>query len=129
MFREMEQPDMHTYVALVKGLCDARRGEEGLSMLQRMKEIGWRNVGEADKLLEEMFDRGLMPCVVTCTAVVNAHCREGRMSDAVRVFEAMKLKGCEPYVWTYNATVQGFCNKGKVYVAYCRVYCLDCPIT
>jgi pentatricopeptide repeat protein len=108
LFGEMEQPDIHTHAVLVKGLCEAGRGEEGLRMLQRTKQFRWRRpdtrayaavvdllcreqrVVEAEEMLGEMSDTGLLPSVVTCTAVVNAYCKKGRMRSEMHQ-QSLKL--------------------------------------
>ncbi|PHT43024.1 hypothetical protein CQW23_17049 [Capsicum baccatum] len=51
---------------------------------------------------------------ITYTCMVGAHCREGNVNDAKKVFAEMKKKGHCPNMFTYNYLIKGLFRAGHV---------------
>ncbi|XP_020083840.1 pentatricopeptide repeat-containing protein At1g05600 isoform X1 [Ananas comosus] len=68
----------------------------------------------ADKVFDEMCQRGFRPPVSMYDAKITALCGDGRADDAVKVLEVeMAEKNCVPTVRTYNLVMKGLCQEGK----------------
>jgi pentatricopeptide repeat protein len=65
---------------------------------------------EAVKVLDNMIDAGLTPCLTTYTALMSLFCRVGALSEACTVFEGMKAAGVLPNTITYSSLING-CEK------------------
>ncbi|OVA14636.1 Pentatricopeptide repeat [Macleaya cordata] len=72
------------------------------------------NIDDANKVFEEMRERGFRPLVSTYEAKIRALCREGRADVAARVIEEEMVEGnCVPTVGTYNILLKGLCHERK----------------
>ena len=59
-----------------------------------------------------MKQQGMVPNVITYSALISA-CEKGKQPErALELFEAMKRQGVVPNVITYNALISA-CEKGK----------------
>lgn len=73
---------------------------------------------EADKVLDQMRERGFRPTLRIYEAKVAAMCRAGKADEAGRVIEEEMLKkDCVPNSQVYNIVVKGFCSEGKLDLA------------
>lgn len=73
---------------------------------------------EANKLLDEMRERGFRPTLRIYEAKVAALCRAQRVEEAGKVIEEEMLKkDCVPNSQVYNIVVKGFCAEGKLDLA------------
>ncbi|XP_072988042.1 pentatricopeptide repeat-containing protein At1g05600 isoform X2 [Typha latifolia] len=69
---------------------------------------------DADKLFEEMLQRGFRPPVSVYERKIVALCRDGRANDATKVLEEeMVDQDCVPTVRTYNLVMDGLCQVGQ----------------
>ncbi|XP_026655701.2 LOW QUALITY PROTEIN: pentatricopeptide repeat-containing protein At1g05600 [Phoenix dactylifera] len=71
-------------------------------------------LGHADKLFDEMIQRGFRPPVSVFVSKIAALCKEGRVEDGARVVEVeMMERDCVPTVRAYNLVMDGLCKGGK----------------
>lgn len=72
------------------------------------------NIGLADKVLQEMHDRGFIPTLLIYEAKVAALCRDGRLDEALEVIEREMVEGnCIPTVRLYNIVMKSLCDERK----------------
>ncbi|PPR87963.1 hypothetical protein GOBAR_AA32732 [Gossypium barbadense] len=61
-----------------------------------------------------MRKQGIEPNVVTYSILVDAHCKEGMVSEAEDIIDAMIKRGIEPNVVTHNALINGHCLQNEM---------------
>ncbi|CAL1369039.1 unnamed protein product [Linum trigynum] len=72
------------------------------------------SVAQADKVLNEMLDRGFKPAIRSYEAKLTALCIEGRIDDAVHVIEVEMVRAnCVRTVRVYNVLLRGLCETGN----------------
>lgn len=75
-------------------------------------------IGEADKVLKEMQDRGFRPTALVFEAKAAALCRERKVVEAVEVIEKEMVEAnCVPTVRVYSVVVRGLCSEGQSVLA------------
>eukprot|EP00262_Sarcandra_glabra_P005564 TRINITY_DN1726_c0_g1_i1.p1 TRINITY_DN1726_c0_g1~~TRINITY_DN1726_c0_g1_i1.p1 ORF type:complete len:509 (-),score=45.77 TRINITY_DN1726_c0_g1_i1:262-1788(-) len=72
-------------------------------------------IGDADRLFDEMRERGFRPLVSTYEAKIAALCKEGRASEGAKVLEEdmVERDDCLPSVKAYNTVIRGLCSEAK----------------
>lgn len=68
--------------------------------------------GEADRLFNEMLDRGLVPNEVTYHIPIHSLCERGVMEDALHMFDRMREKEVRVTVYPYISLINNCCKKG-----------------
>ena len=58
-------------------------------------------------MLKEMSAHGHVPNVVTCNLLLDYHCKNGRCTEARKIFDSMIEKGTKPDLTTYNTLLNG----------------------
>ncbi|KAK4406751.1 Pentatricopeptide repeat-containing protein, chloroplastic [Sesamum angolense] len=118
-----------TFNTLINAYCKTGQLEEALALRNLMLEkmvsqcfnvqlSNWwlYHVGEieaANKILDELEEKGLEADVVTYNIRINAMCGRGGTRKAVRYLDEMCRKGLSPSHITYNALVDGYCQQGN----------------
>ncbi|KAL2537770.1 Pentatricopeptide repeat-containing protein [Forsythia ovata] len=75
------------------------------------------------KLFEEMKNFGPLPCVYTCTIMMQYYCNmhhgQGNvdMEEATNILEEMEKSGITPSVVTYSTYIHGLCRVGGAEIA------------
>ncbi|KHN45235.1 Putative pentatricopeptide repeat-containing protein [Glycine soja] len=122
---EMERcgifPDVVTYNILIKGLCDIFRLEEAMGLMEKMDEvevlansvIQCGNVRAAMGLYTEMVIKGIVPDVVTYTALIDGHCKVGNTKEAFRLHKEMLDAGLSPNMFTVSCVIDGLLKDGR----------------
>lgn len=119
-----------TYMILIKGLCKARRIDEMLEMLGRMRSLCKPDVfaytamirvlvaeGDLDgclKVWDEMRSDDVEPDAMAYTTLITALCKGNRAEEAYEFFKGMKKKRNVIDRAIYGALVEGFVVDGKV---------------
>ncbi|XP_047962125.1 pentatricopeptide repeat-containing protein At3g04760, chloroplastic-like [Salvia hispanica] len=62
----------------------------------------------------ELPSKNLQPNVVTCTILVGAICKEGRIDEAMDLMTQMVNNGCLPDVVTYIILIGALCEEGRI---------------
>ena len=56
-----------------------------------------------------MKQKGEDPNVVTYSSLIDGHCLQGQMDEAMKVFNCMAGRGVLPSHLTYNILINGYC--------------------
>ncbi|KAL6126235.1 hypothetical protein ACLB2K_074286 [Fragaria x ananassa] len=101
MIEEMEasrvKPDSVTYNTLLAYLSKAR------------------DFKGAHKVLDRMMDDGIVPTVVTFGTLIHAHCLDGNIDKAMRIFRDMGSKSkIPPNTVIYNELINSLCKNNDV---------------
>ena len=64
--------------------------------------------------LEEMYTCGLHPDVVTYGLLLDYLCKNGKCSEARKIFDSMIRKGIKPNVTIYDILLHGYAAKGAL---------------
>ncbi|KAI4352082.1 hypothetical protein L6164_006368 [Bauhinia variegata] len=71
-------------------------------------------IGEADKVITEMQERGFKPTPSIFEAKVAALCKESKVDEAIKVIEVdMVEANCLPTYRVHNIVLKGLCIEGK----------------
>uniref|UniRef100_A0A1D1YX39 Pentatricopeptide repeat-containing protein At1g05600 n=1 Tax=Anthurium amnicola TaxID=1678845 RepID=A0A1D1YX39_9ARAE len=71
-------------------------------------------IADADRLFDEMLQRGFQPSVSMYEAKIAVLCSAGRAEDAVAVLETeMVERGCAPTARAYHLVMRGLCDERK----------------
>ncbi|KAK6919899.1 Pentatricopeptide repeat [Dillenia turbinata] len=75
-------------------------------------------IGDGNRVINEMCEKGFRPKVLVYEAKVAALCREGRVGEAVNVIEKEIVEGNSvPTVRMYNEVIKGLCDEGRAMLA------------
>ncbi|KAL2343929.1 hypothetical protein Fmac_005214 [Flemingia macrophylla] len=127
-------PNHFTLAILVRGLCRAGLAKQALRLLHddAFSHIANRVVyntlvsclcredmiDEAEKLVERMTQKGVLPDVVTFNSRISALCQAGKVLEASRIFRDMQMDQAlglpRPNVVTFNLMLKGFCKHGML---------------
>ncbi|XP_027346293.1 pentatricopeptide repeat-containing protein At2g17140 [Abrus precatorius] len=125
-------PNEFTLGILVRGLCRAGLTKQALQLVNRFSHNANRVVyntivsrfcreelnDEAEKLVERMREKSVLPDVVTFNSRISALCRAGKVLEASRIFRDMQMDQelglPRPNVVTYNLMLKGFCKQGMM---------------
>ncbi|GLJ52818.1 hypothetical protein SUGI_1125250 [Cryptomeria japonica] len=89
------QPTTGTYAVLVAGLCKVGR------------------LYEADKLVQSMRERGLVPNGSINASLAMGYCQEGKSARALKILESMVKNGFELSLSICNAVLTGLYREGN----------------
>jgi pentatricopeptide repeat protein len=125
-------PDAFSYSFVLKGLCDNRRSQHALDLLQMVVNDGGAcsldvvvystvidgllkegEVGKASNLFNEMMQQGVKPNVVTYSSVIDALCKASAMEKAELFLRLMVDNGVRPNTVTYNSMIHGYSSLGQ----------------
>lgn len=68
---------------------------------------------EGSNFLEYITDKGNMPDVIACTALIREFCKIGRTKNATRVMDILEKSGAVIDVTSYNVLISGYCKSGE----------------
>ncbi|XP_071717195.1 uncharacterized protein [Rutidosis leptorrhynchoides] len=140
VLKEMKQndikPNIVTFGMLVNHMCKARRVDDALDMVKKMKEgtegicikpdvilyntliDGLCKMGRQEEglaLMEQMkLEDGYVPSVVTYNCLIDGFCKSGEIERAHQLFDEMHGDGVYPNVITLNTLVDGMCKHGRI---------------
>jgi len=133
LMKEMKErgltPDVFVYNTLLNNVEARRVGvEEGGGEGGGVEEVGeGGRKDEARVILEMMEKQGVRPNVVTYNTVLSRYVKEGKFSQALKLFEEMKSKSMgdeeeeggeqesiKPNLLTYSTLIHGFGKKGEM---------------
>lgn len=96
--------------ALIKGGIPSLAGYSAMAI----DLYNENKIGEADKVVKEMQDRGFRPTPSVYEAKLAALCKKGEVDEAVKVLEVeMVQTHCVPTVKLYNIVIRGLCDRAK----------------
>lgn len=76
------------------------------------------NISTANKVIQEMHDRGFKPTLLIYEAKVAALCRHDSVDEAIEVIEKeMVDDNCIPSIKLYNTVMKGLCHEGRSVMA------------
>ncbi|XP_077243082.1 tetratricopeptide repeat (TPR)-like superfamily protein [Tasmannia lanceolata] len=103
----------------IKGLINAALVRGGVPSLASYSAMiadlySEGKIEDANRVFDEMRERGFRAKVCTYEAKIEALCRAGRAEEGAKVVEEeMWEKNCVPSVRTYKIAIRGLCKEGK----------------
>lgn len=73
---------------------------------------------DAQRLFDEMSERGILPSKLTYTVFLSGLCQAKRIDDAIGLFNSMKSRGCQLDNAVFNVLLDGFCKMGRMDEAF-----------
>ncbi|KAL1350057.1 hypothetical protein AAHE18_07G199300 [Arachis hypogaea] len=112
MFSEMcskgIKPNIVTYSCLIQGLCNFGRWKDAASLLDEMMKVGMMPDLQTLNILVDVFCKdGKMP--FTYNALIDRHCLQKEINEAMKIFNSMVTRGCLPDIVTYTSLIHGWC--------------------
>ncbi|KAM3333150.1 hypothetical protein ACQJBY_028332 [Aegilops geniculata] len=123
-------PDLYSYNALIRTLCQKSNLSAALYALHLMKKHGvspdiitfnslldgFHNSGrndEAEKVWQMIKERNLEPDAKCYNAKLRGLVAQGRIDDAAAVLERLEKDGPKPNIVSYNELILGYCKAGR----------------
>ncbi|XP_061993179.1 pentatricopeptide repeat-containing protein At1g06710, mitochondrial [Rosa rugosa] len=133
--QSLKEPNVHTYGALVDGLCKANKVREAGDLLDAMLVEGCEpnhivydalidgfcksgKLDEAQKVFAKMSEHGYSPNVYTYSSLIDRLFKDKRLDLVLKVLSKMLENSCSPNVVIYTEMVDGLCKVGKTDEAY-----------
>ncbi|XP_075510792.1 pentatricopeptide repeat-containing protein At1g52640, mitochondrial [Primulina tabacum] len=82
---------------------------------------GWGEVGkplEAQKLFDEMTERGCVVDLLSWNSLLDALCKGGKVDEAYELFRGMRRKGLEPDSYSYSIFIHASCDSNDLHLAF-----------
>ncbi|KAL9681170.1 hypothetical protein QQ045_012951 [Rhodiola kirilowii] len=97
------QPNVITYGIIINHLCKARRVDQALEILAKLKNS------------EDEGEVFVKPDVIIYNTLIDGLCKVGRVDDACDLMNKMKSDSkCAPTTATYNSLIDGLCKVGEI---------------
>lgn len=100
------EPNVVTYNVLLNGICRTA----SLHPEERFE----RNVRNAEKVFDEMRERGIEPDVTSFSIVLHMYSRAHKSELSLDKLKLMKAKGISPTTETYTSVVKCLCSCGRL---------------
>lgn len=107
----------HEFLDRVKSDDNLSPSVKTYSILMR----GWGEIGkplEAQKLFEEMTERGGVVDLLAWNSVLDALCKGGKVDEAYELFRGMRRKGLEPDSYSYSIFIHASCDANDLHLAF-----------
>ncbi|XP_023527545.1 pentatricopeptide repeat-containing protein At1g52640, mitochondrial isoform X2 [Cucurbita pepo subsp. pepo] len=82
---------------------------------------GWGDVGDsgnAQKVFDEMRERGCLIDVLAYNSLLEALCKAGKRDEAHKMFQEMGSNGVTPDAGTYSIFIRSSCQENDLHTAY-----------
>ncbi|KAK4743050.1 hypothetical protein SAY87_001051 [Trapa incisa] len=125
--------DIACYNTLISCFCKKNKTTDAYNLFKEMESAGvkpdtvtyntliahfskHKDFRKACELMELMQREGHTPTVVTCGALIHAHCLNGEVEEAMKIFEQMRSFSSRipPNTIIYNILIDSLCKKGEV---------------
>ncbi|PHU08124.1 hypothetical protein BC332_24613 [Capsicum chinense] len=133
VFEEMEKagetPNEFTYSTYIEGLCSHGRSDLAYDVLRAWKGVMYplsyactavirgfvneKKLQEAETVLLDMEEQGMVPDAFCYGAVINGYCNTGNMSKALAFHDKMETKGIKSNCVIVSSILQCLCKNGK----------------
>lgn len=70
-------------------------------------------IEDAERILKKMNDSGVVPDILTTTALVHMYSRAGSLDHAKAAFETLKSQGFQPDMKAYNSMIMAYVKAGQ----------------
>ncbi|RWW31277.1 hypothetical protein GW17_00004106 [Ensete ventricosum] len=124
-------PNADSFNIVICGLCDAKKLDAALVLLNNMIGVGYKGkllmynnlihelcnvdrLEESYELLRKMEENGFMPTAFTYNSIFYCTCRRGDLSAALDLLKEMRKHGHLPWIKHCTLMVQQLCGNGKV---------------
>ncbi|KAL3840956.1 hypothetical protein ACJIZ3_025547 [Penstemon smallii] len=103
---------------------DGVKDNDGLSPSVKTYSIlmrGWGEIGassEAQKLFDEMLQRGFVLDLLAWNTVLDALCKGGKVDEAYELFQKMKHEGLQPDAYSYSVFIHASCETNDLHSAF-----------
>ncbi|KAL5062230.1 hypothetical protein RYX36_023967 [Vicia faba] len=118
MVRDGVVPNIYIYNCLIHACLKSRDVERAEFILNEMEgkcvvpDIF--TIRDANKLLNEMSEKKIQADNITCNTLINAYCKIGDLSSALKSKNKMVEAGLKPDPFTYKALIYGFCKLSEL---------------
>ncbi|GMI98169.1 hypothetical protein like AT5G40400 [Hibiscus trionum] len=110
---------------LIKGYVRKGMVKEGIKTFRNVLEVGHLpSVITCNCLLNGLLRlnfidqcwlvRGVVPDLVSYTALMSGLCKERRVREAHQLFHRMVHRGLDPDIVSYNTLISGYCKEGRM---------------
>ncbi|KAK9145845.1 hypothetical protein Sjap_005748 [Stephania japonica] len=126
-------PNVVTWTTLLRGYCEKQWIDEALEVFEEIVKCGVKpneityntliqglcEVKRFDKIREVMEGMigggggGFVPDTCTFNTLMNAHCGDGRLGEAMKVFEKMNELRVQPDSASYSILIRRLCEDGE----------------
>ncbi|XVF19014.1 hypothetical protein REPUB_Repub11eG0074300 [Reevesia pubescens] len=119
------RPNLVAYTALLSTFDMLGRFNEACGLVSSMEKKGWlwmflfiavgfvvRWRGKGGWIFEKMLQDGVMPNVVTYSAIMLGFSEEGKLEEAFTLFKEVEDMGIEVDEFKYATLIDGACTKG-----------------
>ncbi|KAL0297544.1 UNVERIFIED_CONTAM: Pentatricopeptide repeat-containing protein, mitochondrial [Sesamum radiatum] len=82
---------------------------------------GWGDIGEpggAQKLFDEVLERGCTVDLLAWNSVLDALCKGGKVDEAYELLRGMRHKGLEPDAYSYSIFIHASCDANDLHSAF-----------
>ncbi|XP_051143511.1 pentatricopeptide repeat-containing protein At1g02060, chloroplastic [Andrographis paniculata] len=123
------RPNVVTYTTLIRGYCERREIDEAIDVFSEMIGDGIKPNGitintiikglcETRRLdtMKEILNEcegGFVPDACTFNTVMNAHCDNGNLDEALKGFKKMKELSVKRDSATYSVLIRALCKNGR----------------
>ncbi|KAL2227306.1 UNVERIFIED_CONTAM: Pentatricopeptide repeat-containing protein, chloroplastic [Sesamum indicum] len=129
---EKLRPNVVSYTTLIRGFCGRQEIDEAMDVFRQMVSSGIKPneitcntiiqglcASQKFDMIKEILEecqvdgRGFVPDTCTFNTVMNAHCNEENLDEALKVFEKMKEMNVKQDSATYSMLIRALCKKKK----------------
>ncbi|KAK9070949.1 hypothetical protein SSX86_009517 [Deinandra increscens subsp. villosa] len=108
--RDIESAKSLVNNALIKGVTPSYESYNAMAV----QMYGEGDLNGAERVVQEMHDRGFKPRVLIYEAKVMALCKQSMVKEAEKVVTEDMVEGnCVPTVKLYNLVIKGLCSEGR----------------
>lgn len=82
---------------------------------------GWGELGEvaeAQKLFDEMLERGCSVDLLAYNSILESLCKAGKMDEAFNFFKKMRSIGLIPDAFSYSVFIHGYCSVNDIHSVF-----------
>ncbi|KAL3514660.1 hypothetical protein ACH5RR_027377 [Cinchona calisaya] len=74
---------------------------------------GENRLDDAERILKKMNENGILPDILTSTAMFHMYSKAGNLSRAEESFESLRSQGLQPDMRVYNSMIMSYVNAGQ----------------
>ncbi|KAJ6707762.1 hypothetical protein OIU85_028070, partial [Salix viminalis] len=115
MFKLRIKSSVVTFNIMINVLCKEGKLKKAKEFIGFMEALGIKlNMDEADGIIKEMNEKGLVPDSITYNILINGYCRCGNVKKAFTLHDEMISKGVQPTRVTYTSLIYVLSKRGRM---------------
>uniref|UniRef100_M0ZIU7 Pentatricopeptide repeat-containing protein n=2 Tax=Solanum tuberosum TaxID=4113 RepID=M0ZIU7_SOLTU len=119
---------------LLLALCKRKHAKQAQEFFDKVKDDfmpsvktysilirGWGDLGEvaeAQKLFDEMLERGCSVDLLAYNSILDSLCKAGKMDEAFNFFMKMRSIGLIPDAFSYSIFIHGYCTANDIHSVF-----------